>query len=230
MGTRGGVFIGVRPGRPIYPITLPYQDADLLDKWRRRSVTVAGEQASIEELLKQHRALIEAELATKATNEAILQEKQKLTLLEKRRVANIEELLSSVGQLIVAVTEQNKLVTRLLSQQPVSAAISELTNEVREGMEYIDDSLRLLLEVNRALIQSTPRRGVEDKEELIEALNKATNGQSIKRRLERLKRRMNYLEEQKAAFGPLMPANIAMEIDDTADEIEALEKKLRGGE
>lgn len=187
---------------------------------------MTGEQASIEDLLAQHRALVEAELATKATNEAILQEKQKLTHLEKRRVANIEELLSSVGQLIVAVTEQNKLVTRLLSQQPVSAAISELTNEVREGMEYIDGSLRLLLEVNRALIQSTPRRGVEDKEELIEALNKATNGQSIKRRLERFKRRLDYLEEQKAAFGPLTPAHLMIEIEDTEAEIEGLEGKL----
>ncbi len=191
---------------------------------------MAGEQASIEELLAQHRALVEAELGRKAAEEAVLHEKQKLTLLEKRRVANIEELLSSVGQLIVAVTEQNKLVTRLLSQQPVSSAIAELANEVREGMEYIDDSLRLLLEVNRALIQSTPRRGVEDKEELIEALNRATNGQSIKRRLERLKRRANYLEEQKSMFGPLTPANLMMEIDDTAEEIETLEKKLRGSE
>lgn len=188
---------------------------------------MTGEQASIEELLQQHRVLVEAELVTKATNEAILQEKQKLTLLEKRRVANIEELLSSVGHLIVAVTEQNKLVTKLLSQQPISSAISELSDEVRDGMEHIDDSLRLLLEVNRALLLSAPKR-TEGREELVDALKKATNGESIKRQVERYRRRLNRLLEQKATFGALAPASLMIEIEDAEAEIEALEMKLRG--
>ncbi|MCB0190623.1 MAG: hypothetical protein KDJ65_01620 [Anaerolineae bacterium] len=184
--------------------------------------------ASIEALLKQHRELVEAERESKASSDALLDEQRKLTLLEMRRVANIEELLSRVGELIQAVTQQNKLVTKLLSQQPVSSAIAELTDEVQVGMEHIDDSLRLLLEVNRALLMSTPKR-VEDRDQLVEALKRATNGESIRRQLERHHRRLNRLKEQMAGFGgSLAPASLTIEIEDTEQEIEALEKKLRG--
>lgn len=227
MGISGGISVGVRHRGHGYPIAIPDQDRRLLERWRRRSVKVTGEQASIEELLKQHRALVEAELGRKAAEEAVLEEKRKLTLLEKRRVANIEELLSSVGQLITAVTEQNRLVTKLLSQQPVSSAISELADEVRDGLEYIDDSLRLLLEVNRSLLLSAPKR-TEDREQLVDALKKATNGESIKRQLDRHRRRLNRQLEQKATFGALAPASLMIEIEDTEAEIEALEGKLRG--
>lgn len=185
-------------------------------------------QPTIEDLLESHRKLIEAEIDRKAAEQERLDEQRKFRIAEQRRAAIVEQLLSGVGHLIEVVSQQNVLLTRLLSQQPISAAIGELTDEIRDGMEHIEDHLRILLEVNRALLLRTPpRKGEgEDRETLIEAIKRATNGESIKRQIRQYRRRLNRLLEQQATYGLAVPAHIQLDIEDTESRISELEEKL----
>ena len=188
-----------------------------------------GEERSIDELLESHRKLIEAEIERKTAEQERINEQRKFRIAEQRRAAIVEQLLSRVGNLVDVVSQQNVLLTSLLSQQPISAAIGELTDEIRDGMEHVDNHLRILLEVNRALLLRAPaRKGEgEDRGALIEAIKKATNGESIQRQIKQYRRRLNRLLEQQATYGPTdAPTHIKIEIEDTERHISELENKL----
>lgn len=182
---------------------------------------------TIQDLLDAQRKTLEVEFENKALNEQIKKAKQGAEEHAKRRSAAVEQLLFSVGELIHEVRLSNSLLVKLVTQYPISDAIQELTVEIHRGQKNTNDTLELLLEINRlALVYLTTSDKVAKKQ--VTDLLRRTDKITLHKRLEIYHANLSLLLEHEAKLGGKPDLELANSIADQRSQIEDLEMQIDG--
>jgi len=183
----------------------------------------------LERFIESHRQLIEAEHQRMDLERERVAAEQKRAISEHRRAAAVEDLLSKVGELVDKVDQLTRLITVLIQGYPLSEAIRELTNEVRDKLSQSEDRQILQLDLLHFVLPHVPDRNGR-KAELTKQLDQALiqpRIDSLTKQITNSKQTLNVLQEQAARHGIDVPVSILTGIDETKRRIEELERELR---
>lgn len=193
---------------------------------------MTAQAATIEQLLNKHRELIEAEFKRIAVEEERLKEARQAAEAERRRAAAVEQLLARVGELTERIDQLIQMVSALVRQYPLSEAVRELTDEVRNGVGRIEDNIQLVLAVNQFVLPHVVSNNSAERKKLAAQIEKAMQQphlESVRRQLMTHQRSLDVFEEQAAKYGTDVPVSIINGIDETRAKIEQLEQQLNDG-